>query len=277
MLNRSVWRSQQTVDVWHFLVIYHRPIGTVASTGVVSLNRTPSVANHMATLSGRAKLIDDPGIKSAEERRAALSDKARCVLEGARTVFLANGFSAATTDMIQQAAGVSKATVYTYYPNKEALFVAVVEEECERFLAKIRRTTFPNNDLPDILNAIAQTYLDVVLSRDGLALYRMVVAEAPRFPELGRRFYLAGPGAMNHIVADMLKSAASKGELELGGIGRDAAASLFVNMVRGEAHMQCLMHPESHASAAQRDKWANDAVGAFLRAFHRDGDGHSRR
>jgi AcrR family transcriptional regulator len=49
-------------------------------------------------------------------------------------VFLANGFSAATTDMIQQAAGVSKSTVYSHYPNKEALFAAV-ELLGEHFLA----------------------------------------------------------------------------------------------------------------------------------------------
>ncbi|KGE69532.1 TetR family transcriptional regulator [Pseudomonas aeruginosa] len=198
------------------------------------------------------------------------SEKARLVLAGARTVFLANGFSAATTDMIQQAAGVSKSTVYSHYPNKEALFVAVVEAECERFLRAVRKPKFPEERLADILNAMALAYLEIVLSRDGLALYRMIAAEAPRFPELGRRFYLAGPAAINNIVAETLEVAASKGELDLGSIGFDSAASLFVNMVRGEAQMQCVMHPDAPASAAQRDRWAKDAVTTFLRAFQKN-------
>lgn len=223
----------------------------------------------MAISSRRARATPSSPKRPPHDGAAAPSEKARVVLAAARAVFLANGFGAATTDMIQQAAGVSKSTVYAHYPNKEALFAAAVEAECERGLKAVRERKFPQQRLADILNAIAQAYLEVVLSRDGLALYRMVVSEAPRFPDLGRRFYLAGPGAANDIVADTLQAAASKGELDLGSIGRDSAASLFVSMVRGEAQMQCLTHPDSPASAAQRDRWAADAVTAFLRAFER--------
>ena len=198
-----------------------------------------------------------------------LSKKARAVLNAARDIFLANGFAGATTDMIHQAAGVSKSTMYAHYPNKEALFVAVVEAECEQFLRTVRQPNLTEERLADILNSMAQAYLKIVLSTDGLALYRMIAAEAPRFPELGRRFYLAGPATINRIVAERLESAVSKGELDLGGIGLDSAASLFVNMVRGEAQMQCLMHPDAPASAAQRDHWAKDAVTAFLLAFQK--------
>ncbi|RZF24450.1 TetR family transcriptional regulator [Paraburkholderia sp. UYCP14C] len=210
------------------------------------------------------------GNRPSPDGAATPSDKARVVLAGARAVFLANGFSAATTDMIQQAAGVSKATVYSHYPNKEALFVAVVEAECELFLKTVRQRRFPGRSLEGILNAIAQAYLEIVLSRDGLALYRAIVSEAERFPELGRRFYLAGPGAMNNAVAEALEAAEASGELDLGSVGRDSAASLFVNMVRGEAQMQSLTHPEYPASAAQRDRWAKDAVTTFLRAFRKN-------
>lgn len=171
--------------------------------------------------------------------------------------------------MIQQAAGVSKSTVYSYYPNKEALFVAVVEAECEQFLRAVRKPKFSEERLADTLNEMALAYLEIVLSRDALALYRMIAAEAPRFPELGRRFYLAGPATINSIIAETLEVASSKGELELGSIGVDSAASLFVSMVRGEAQMQCVMHPDAPASAAQRDRWAKDAVTTFLRAFQK--------
>jgi len=224
----------------------------------------------MTTSSARSK-ASAPSKHASSAGTTVPSEKARLVLAGARAVFLANGFSTATTDMIQQAAGVSKSTVYSYYPNKEALFVAVVEAECERFLRAVRKPKFVEEQLADILTAMALAYLEIVLSRDGLALYRMIAAEAPRFPELGRRFYLAGPAAMNHIVAATLEAASSKGELDLGSVGLDSAATLFVNMVRGDAQMQCVMHPDAPASAAQRDRWAKDAVTTFLRAFQRDG------
>jgi len=74
---------------------------------------------------------------------------------------------------------------------------------------------------------------------------------------------------MNNIVAETLEAAAERGELDLGSIGLDSAATLFVNMVRGDAQMQCVMHPDAPASAAQRDRWAKDAVTAFLLAFRK--------
>jgi TetR/AcrR family transcriptional repressor of mexJK operon len=226
----------------------------------------------MTISSGRSKTTTS-GKRLLSEGAATQSEKARAVLAGARAVFLANGFSAATTDMIQQAAGVSKSTVYSHYPNKEALFVAVIEAECELYVKTVRQNKFPERCLPDTLNAIAQAYLEIVLSRDGMALYRAIVSEAARFPELGRRFYLAGPGAMNNAVAETLEAAEARGEVDLGSVGRDSAASLLVNMVRGEAQMQCLTHPESPASAAQRDRWAKDAVTTFVRAFQKNASG----
>jgi AcrR family transcriptional regulator len=83
--------------------------------------------------------------------------------------------------MIQQAAGVSKSTVYAYYPNKEALFTAVIEIECERFLQKVHKIKISGKDIYDKLFKIARTYLDIVLSENGLALYRVVASETPRF------------------------------------------------------------------------------------------------
>jgi AcrR family transcriptional regulator len=191
------------------------------------------------------------------------------VLAAARDVFLAHGFSAATTDMIQQAAGVSKSTVYSHYPNKEDLFRAAVLAECERLIAEARSLVVPDRDLKGTLGEVGAFYLRMVLSPDVLAIYRVVVSEANRFPELARRFYLTGPGAMNAVVAGVLETAGENGELDLGGIGRDAAAALFVSMVRGEAQMQTLTHPGSPPSAAQQDQWVKDAVTTFLRAFQR--------
>jgi AcrR family transcriptional regulator len=194
-------------------------------------------------------------------------DKAAAVLAAARTVFLGHGFSAATTDMIQQAAGVSKATVYAHYPTKEALFISVIEAECERFIESVRALQFESTRLDHVLMAVAQAYLDLVLSPSGLALFRVVVADAPRFPELARKFYLAGPHALNEIVAAHLDEAAGRGDMDFSAVGRDVAASLFLNLVRGELQFQCLTHPGSIPSAAQRDLWARAAVATFVRAY----------
>jgi TetR/AcrR family transcriptional regulator, mexJK operon transcriptional repressor len=74
---------------------------------------------------------------------------------------------------------------------------------------------------------------------------------------------------MNGMMAELLDRAASKEELDFSSVGRDAAAALFVNMVRGEAQMQSLTHPNSRPSAAQRDRWVREAVASFLLAFRK--------
>ena len=200
---------------------------------------------------------------------ATVDDKAAAVLAGARSVFLAHGFSAATTDMIQRAAGVSKATVYARYPTKEALFKAVVEAECARFLDAVRATAIRSRKLDAVLASLAQAYLAMVLSPDTLALFRAVVGEAPRFPALAREFYLVGPHGFNLIVERHLEEAAARGEVDVSPVGLEMAAIHFVNLVRGEAQMQCLTHPGAAPSQAQCDHWAAAAVTTFVRAFGR--------
>jgi hypothetical protein len=100
-----------------------------------------------------------------------------------------------------------------------------------------------------------------------LALYRTVVAEAPRIPNLGRQFYLAGPQVAISVAAERLSEAARAGEIDVQSVGIEAAAALFLTMVRAEAQLECLTHPDARPSAAQVNRWVQLAVTVFLRAF----------
>ncbi|WP_244185514.1 TetR/AcrR family transcriptional regulator [Ectopseudomonas oleovorans] len=206
-----------------------------------------------------------------------LNAKALTVLRAARNVFLTRGFSAATTDMIQREAGVSKSTVYAHYANKEALFTAVIEAECASFTNTVHGIEFRPGKLRETLTMLAKAYLDIVLSPGGLALFRVVIAEGQRFPRLARTFYLAGPQVMTTMVAEQLANAAASGEVDLGEIGRETAANLFINLVRGEPQLQCLTHPDAAPSSAQIDQWANAAVVTFMRAYGRGDEATNKR
>jgi AcrR family transcriptional regulator len=195
------------------------------------------------------------------------NDKELVVLNAATSVFLAHGFSATTTDMIQREAGVSKATMYACFPNKEALFAAVIERQCAKMTATIQAIEASPGNVAKMLTDIGMSYLQIVLSPAGLALFRVATAEAPRFPELGRRFYLAGPKAVTSLVAVRLSEAAQAGEINVQATGIEAAAGLFISMVRGEGQLESLTHPGSQPSAAQMDHWVQLAVTTFLGAF----------
>lgn len=194
-------------------------------------------------------------------------DKVHSVLLAARTVFLTHGFSAATTDMIQRQAGISKATLYACYPNKEALFAAVIAQECASMAASVHRLEHAPGNIARTLSELGLAYLHIVLSPTGLALLRVVIAEAPRFPELARGFYLAGPKAFAILIAEKLQQASLRNEIDIHTVGIDAAATLFLSLLRGEGQMECLTHPDAQPSAEQIDRWVRLAVMTFLGAF----------
>jgi TetR/AcrR family transcriptional regulator, mexJK operon transcriptional repressor len=195
------------------------------------------------------------------------NEKARQVLAAATQVFLSHGFSAATTDMIQGAAGVSKSTVYAHFENKETLFKAVIEAQCALFAESIREIRFERGEVERVLRELGRAYLNIVLSKAGLDLFRVIIAEAPRFPALARTFYLAGPRVIAAVVAEHLASAVESGEIDVQSVGIDAAAALFFSLVRSEGQLECLTHPDSPPSPVQIDHWLNVAVTTFLRAF----------
>jgi AcrR family transcriptional regulator len=192
-------------------------------------------------------------------------DKALVVLKAASGVFLAHGFSAASTDMIQSAAGVSKATVYARYPNKEALFLAVIEWECAQFAQQTQAIQAVPGDIRQTLGSLGRAYLDVVLSPTALALFRVVVAEAPRFPQIGQVFYRSGPRVMTALVRQVLAQASPA--LALQDLGLENASQIFLGLLRNQAQLECLTHPQARPSEVQLDDWAALAVDTFLRAF----------
>lgn len=194
-------------------------------------------------------------------------DRQQLVLNAASSIFLAHGFSVATTDMIQRQAGVSKTTLYACFPSKEAMFMAVIESQCALMAAALQATRFAPGDIARTLTDIGRAYLDGVLSEAGIALFRVVAAEATRFPDAGRHFYLSGPKVAISMVAERLGEASRAGQIDIHASGAEAAASLFIGMVRSEGQLECLLHPEARPSSEQVDRWVRTAVDVFLGRF----------
>ena len=167
-----------------------------------------------------------------------LTAKARQILHAARDVFLAHGYGAASTDMIQRAAGVSKSTLYTYYPTKEALFTAVIEAECRTYARTLSEITFERRDLAESLKRLGESYLGMLLAPSALGLYRIVVAEAPRFPALGKLFYAAGPDHVKRRLTDYLKRISAEGYLSVSDPAK--ASGHFLALLRGELQSRAL-------------------------------------
>jgi TetR/AcrR family transcriptional repressor of mexJK operon len=161
--------------------------------------------------------------------------KARQILAAARKIFMDHGYGDASMDAIAREASVSKATLYAHFDDKAALFAALIVTECRHLSDQIGRRALDEPDIRVALLQIAQDFNNLLCTGDGLTMYRMVVADAPRFPELGRIFYDSGPKVMIDRIAKVLRRAAERGLLKL----RDPriAAIQFISLIRGELHL----------------------------------------
>lgn len=137
------------------------------------------------------------------------------VLAGARTVFMADGFEGASVDEIARVAAVSKATLYSYFPNKRHLFMEVANLECVRQSKEALDAIDMSLPPQEVLSQVGHHFLRFLTSTFGIQVFRICVAEADRFPEIGRRFYSSGPAVMRLEMARYFEQAEARGELRV--------------------------------------------------------------
>lgn len=151
------------------------------------------------------------GVESRTEKKRAQ------IREAAKQLFLHTGFQGTSTDAIMVAAGIaSKETLYRYYASKEELFVDVLRSlTTERFHLEqlLEQSASPRSqqELQAILRAITQEILKSMLQADYLALIRLIMAELPRFPQLGTLFRQSVPEPAMHYLLTLLRNGQSNG------------------------------------------------------------------
>ena len=137
------------------------------------------------------------------------------VLEGARAVFMADGFEGASVDEIARVAAVSKATLYSYFPDKRLLFMEVANAECARQSKEALDSIDMAAPPRQVLNQAGHHFLRFITSTFGQQIFRICVAESDRFPEIGQSFYNSGPAVMRAEMAEYFAIAQARGELRV--------------------------------------------------------------
>jgi len=184
--------------------------------------------------------------------------KRAAILQGAKIVFLRDGFGTATMDDVAAAAGVGKQTVYRHFGSKEALFLGLVQSMCASAIAATVPGRPTKRAIEDELRALGQLLARSLIAPDSLALYRAIVAEAGRLPVLGAIFYQHGPQLARSMAARILAKRFDE---------RTAAAraSTFVALVLGDAHLELTLGYEVPDFKARFKKQIEEAVDASLR------------
>lgn len=186
--------------------------------------------------------------------------KRSAILDGARIVFLSHGFGLATMDDVAAAAAVGKQTVYRHFKSKEALFVGLVSSMCAQvgeFLASARQEE--SDSSPDTaLRELGWVLARSLIEPDYLRLYRAIVAEAERLPELGQVFYENGAKVVRAFAAKILREKFDEPTAAL-------RAATFVQLVLGDAYLELSIGftvPDVEARFALQ---IDEAVAAALR------------
>ena len=197
-----------------------------------------------------------------EVRRGRKFDQ---VLDGAREVFMAEGYEGASVDDIAKAAGVSKATLYSYFPDKKILFMEVARQECER-QAEMAGCASPDVIPPrQYLTEFAEAMLTMLLSPFGLAIFRICVAESERFPQLGREFHESGPMVIRGEMINYFEAAMERGDLKIDDF--DLAADQFFEMCKASLHLKMMLGIIDEVPEAERRRVIDGAVETFMARY----------
>ena len=189
------------------------------------------------------------------------------VINGARNIFLSQGFEGASVDVIARQAGVSKATLYSYFPDKQALFMAVLNQECDLQRRAQMDIEFLQRDVRDALHHLAYSMLEFLMSDEGVSIFRVCVAEAQRFPELGRAFYETGPStAMSHV-AGYFSTPKVGNILDIDDPMK--AADLFMKLCRGDLMLRRLLCVSSEATHEEVSEAADEVVATFIARYRK--------
>lgn len=215
-------------------------------------------------LEGPMAAGEDPPERGDDAARLRTERKLAQVLAGAREVILAHGFQAASVDDIARKAGVSKATLYRYFPDKAALFAAVMAGDCA-WKRDIPVET-EGRPLTEVLAELVRYLMRQAFSDEGQSAFRAAVAESERFPELGAGFYLKIDGARRWL-APVIAAAAARGEVEVD--DPDLAARRFLALCRGDLFLQRLFCGPEAACAERVERAAQEAVDGFMRMYRK--------
>jgi AcrR family transcriptional regulator len=200
------------------------------------------------------KTAPEPEAGRAELRRAAF-------LKAAREVFLEYGYEAANMAEIVKRAGGSLSTLYGQFGGKKGLFEAMIDARVNDLTEQMHLELAAHAPLQEGLRRIGEAFLVKQTAADSLDVFRLMVAQAKKFPDLAKAFGQRGPEKVRKALADYLVDRARAGEIKIG--DPDLAAAVFFDLVRARLQFRALLN----ASYTPTDQEIRDTVDRAVKVF----------
>ena len=191
--------------------------------------------------------------------------KRRQIVQGARSIFLQQGFDAASMNDIARAAGVSKGTLYVYFDDKEQLFEAIVHEECQVHAEGTFDLDHNDRNVEDTLTRLGVAYIKFLCQPEKASALRTVVAIADRMPEIGRIFYETGPAVGIAKLAAYLQAQTEAGVIAVDEC--ELAAAQFLDACQSTLFKPVLFNFREAPKVEAITRVVAIAVRTFLRAY----------
>lgn len=188
------------------------------------------------------------------------------VLEGARTIFLRDGFEGASVEEIAREASVSKATLYSYFPDKRVMFIEVFRHELARDAADTSALVEVDLPVEQVLPFIVQIISAHLISEFGLRIYRVSVGEAERFPALAQEFYETGLLLLRSQLVGYLERCVQRGELCIPDL--ELAAEQLIELAGVGIHSRALFLGPQSVDKEQLRRVNSGAVRMFMACYH---------
>ncbi len=188
----------------------------------------------------------------------------KTILDAAADIFMERGYSAASVDSVVDKAGGSKATVYALFGNKEGLLTALVAEGAEALVASIDALN-ADQPLEATLKRFGLQFLRASLDPQRASLYRLVIGESGRFPQLGDAFYQTGPATVTAKLAGFFRILAERGAIRTTEPAR--LAGYFLGALRGDLHFRVLFDRAARPSDAELLRHVDFVVANFLQGL----------
>jgi AcrR family transcriptional regulator len=199
------------------------------------------------------------GGRPSREQAALLGDR---ILDVAAELFLTEGYGATSIEAVAQRAAISKRTFYHRFPDKAALFDAVLRRIIEGIKPSPGVTVFDEGDLSEVLHRLARLAVHASVVPMTLALTRLMLTEAQRFPELAA--IVAREGSRGDAVTQikaLLERESRAGRLAID--RSEFAAEQFLSLLMTVPQRRAL-GLGTPMTQAELDAWARDCVNLFL-------------
>ena len=191
-------------------------------------------------------------------------EKREAVLDAASGLFAERGIDGVAIETIAAAAGVSKVTIYANFKDKAAIMEAIVRRETDRLAAIEQEIAGQGGPLNARLERFGMALNAMLGAPSHLAIDRCMGLETVRNPDLGRRFFDAGPGYVRSILAQLLSEAVARGEIVLD--DPKSAAEDLLGLWLGFSSIERRLLCKSALPQDARALWVAQKVMLFLKA-----------